>query len=167
MDTGSSWFWVVKKGCSSCHKVTNSFDYTASSTFKNQTKAIELNYLLGYAKGIQCSDVVGIGDSNQIKAKDQSFLLVDDEKNNTGFKPDGLFGLGFKQLTDGIPTLLESLKLQNVIKNSAFSIYLSDNKFSENQPDLSSVLMIDGYDLDKYANGNKFIYVDLINNKGY
>ena len=61
-------------------------------------------------------------------------------------------GLAFNNLSDGKLTLIERLKKQGVIKNAIFSFYLSDDDYGDNpSEDHTSVMLIGGYDTEKYA----------------
>jgi hypothetical protein len=56
---------------------------------------------------------------------------------------------------------VESLKQQGEISEALFSIYLADNDFSNDLPTTPpSNIIIGGYDLETYGNGNNFTYVD-------
>ncbi|CAG9335577.1 unnamed protein product [Blepharisma stoltei] len=83
-------------------------------------------------------------------------------------KSDGLIGFAFDSLSDGVSSLLTSLKTQGKIKNRQFAIYLSEVNSYSDLPNLgSSNLMIDGYNLTAYSSENSFTYVSLANSDGY
>lgn len=60
------------------------------------------------------------------------------------FPASGLLGLGFNTLSDGLPTFLDHLKSEQLIKDRSFSLYLTNDE---------SFIAIDGMDRD-YIKGN-------------
>jgi len=81
---------------------------------------------------------------------------------------DGILGLGFNSLSDGYPVFVESLKTQGEISEAIFSVYMSDDDYQTGMTtDPASNIIIGGYDLDKYAHGKNFTYVDLVDRQGY
>lgn len=78
---------------------------------------------------------------------------------------DGVIGLGFNELSSGYLTVIETLKLQGLINEAIFSIYLSDNLNEDGS--LSSNIMIGGYNLEKYTVNNTMTYINTVQNGGY
>ncbi|CAG9322926.1 unnamed protein product [Blepharisma stoltei] len=60
----------------------------------------------------------------------------------------------------GYVSFVTALKNQGKIKNRQFALYLSDNE----NDDISSSLIIDGYDLKKYSKESKFTYIPTATN---
>jgi hypothetical protein len=145
LDTGSSYTWVPGTVCN-CHESLNSFEDTASSTFKNTSAPIALYYGMGEVKGYLVNDTLSLGD---LSAKNQQFVLINYDKDLDFLNSDGLLGLGFSSLSDGVKTFVDNLKSQGQISESVFSFYISnsDNEYQQ------SVFTIGEYDTSKYGNG--------------
>ncbi|CAG9315465.1 CTSD_3 [Blepharisma stoltei] len=155
-DTGSTTVWVVEKGCTTCHLCSNTFDPSASSTFQDLSEDLSIQYLKGYTAGQMSAETISIGDSSSVSAENYAFLLANDEKDNDGYRPDGLAGFAFDSLGQGYPSLVSVLKNQGKIQNRQFAFFLN---WLGQSP--KSNLMIDGYDLEKYSNDTEFTYVNL------
>jgi len=108
------------------------------------------------------ADTISIGDSSSVSAENYAFLLANDEKDNDGYRPDGLVGFAFDSLGQGYPTLVSVLKNQGKIQNRQFAFFLN---WLGKSP--SSNLMIDGYDLEKYSSETEFTYVSLTSTDPY
>lgn len=80
---------------------------------------------------------------------------------------DGILGMGFKSLSQGHSTLIENLKDTGVIEKSMFSVFLSDNGFGNSNSNPDSMVIIGGYDLNKYAKSESIIYVPVYSVTGY
>lgn len=158
LDTGSSYTWVPSTSCD-CHDSLNVFNSSLSSTYKNLTTKIELYYGMGEVKGYLVSDVLSLG---QLSASNQTFVAITYDKDLDGLNSDGLLGLGFKELSDGVKTFVDNLKEQGKIKEAVFSFYLSniDNEFRD------SVFTIGEYDINLYGNGVEQI-IDIDASYGY
>ena len=145
LDTGSSYTWVPGTACK-CHESLNTFIDSSSSTFKNTSKPIDLYYGMGEVKGYLVTDTLSLGD---LSAKDQQFVLINYDKDLDSLNSDGLLGLGFSLLSDGVPTFIDNLRSQGQISESVFSFYISnsDNEF------MQSVFTIGEYDTSKYGDG--------------
>ena len=108
---------------------------------------------------------MGIGDAYVIK---QPFVLTSVDHDFDNMHADGILGLGFKLLSDGYPVFVESLKTQGEISEAIFSVYMSDDDYQANIPTHpESNIIIGGYDLEKYAKGKNFTFVDVIDHQGY
>ncbi len=70
---------------------------------------------------------------------------------------DGICGLGFKTLSNNVPTFMDNLKEKGLISKRMFSFYLSDYRMESSS---LSELMIDGYD-PKYMVEN-FTFASVI-----
>ena len=57
-----------------------------------------------------------------------------------------------------------NLKEQGIIEHSIFSVYLSDIKDSEAK---KSVILIGGYDIEKYGSGGTIQYISVYSQTGY
>mmetsp|Transcript_3458 Transcript_3458/g.7176 ORF Transcript_3458/g.7176 Transcript_3458/m.7176 type:complete len:217 (-) Transcript_3458:898-1548(-) len=93
-----------------------------------------------------------VGFSDDFKASNQTFVLVEKDSDFDGMEADGLLGLGFNVLSRGNPTLIETLKEQGLIEKSVFAIYLNDDNYGRsifNNP--ASAITIGEYDLETYA----------------
>ncbi|CAG9330745.1 unnamed protein product [Blepharisma stoltei] len=162
-DTGSSWLWVVGKGCELCHE-SKQFDELKSTSYSSNDEEIILSYGQGTAFGLVSTDNVFIGDNTDLKAMNQYFVLVVQDMDFDNLEADGILGLGFSGLSNNKSPLIQTLKEQGVIRNANFAIYLNDAGFEENDDDIEpkSNMMIDGYNLGKYSTEKKFKYVDLV-----
>ncbi|CAG9325693.1 unnamed protein product [Blepharisma stoltei] len=164
-DTGSPWLYIVERGCYECHYALWYFDKSASTTYETNNVPYELIYGMGYASGIISYDSVSIGDIDTIEAKNQTFLLVNYERDFGGLVADGILGLSLGG--DGYDTFITTLKNQGKIQNASFSVYLNDNQFSYEEASPVSNLIIDGYDLKKYSTEEQFTYINLIGDRGH
>ena len=171
-DTGSSvcsmqWLWVTSSACTACHQCEHRFSFDDSETFHNTGTAENLAYGQGGALGTICSDSVMMGDSSLL-AENQSFILITKDSDFNNMKADGILGLGFDRLSNGVPTVVDNLKTQGVIDDAIFGVYLNDNGFTEDDTDLQSNIIIGGFDLEKYAKENStFVYVKTDRRMGY
>ena len=143
LDTGSSWLWTPSKN-SNCHQSKNRFDSSASSSFLSDKESKEIHYGRGYVKGYISEDTFYL---NELTANSQTFILATEDSDLDGLKSDGVFGLGFNSLSDGHPTLIETLKQNGEIENAIFSIYFT-NAQDSNQ---GSLLTIGGFDSDYFT----------------
>lgn len=171
LDTGSSvsstqWTWVPEANCD-CHDAQHYFDVNASSTYKTYDEDVPLNYGRGSADGVLSYDTVSIAN---LSAVNQPFILVSGDEDFDGMMADGLLGLGFKGLSDEIPTLIDNLMAQGVIHNRLFAIYLGDDSFGSLNETKQSNMQIGSFDLKTYANNvptSKIVYLDINSSIGY
>lgn len=128
-----------------------------------------LFYGKGMASGIIANETVGFSDD--CKVVEQNFLLVDKDKDFDGMEADGLLGLGFKTLSNGRLTFVETLKEQGVIDKAIFAIYLSDNNYGRSYfSNPKSSISIGEYDLETYAKDtseSSVNYFKVYNETGY
>ena len=142
-DTGSSNLWVPD---SSLFGAGNSFDCSASSTCKvDQSKLIPLAYGKGKLQGYKATDKMTIGS---ISVAEFPMLLAIEEEDLQSTKFDGILGLALGRYYPEYPTVLESLKSNNLISSGMFSMYLGEDPGSTNRK--IGELMFGGYD-PKYA----------------
>ncbi|CAG9320681.1 PGA_1 [Blepharisma stoltei] len=151
----SSWIFIGGKGCLSCRSWTNKFDITRSSTYKNDFK-----YLIIDSMGLEGDagrDKVNIGG---IDAKSQGIIVERKEYNMDNIKSDGILGLGFSSSNNGTTPIINTLYEQYNITHKIFSIYLNDLSNPYDLPNFGqSMLIIDGYDLNKYSAEKSFKYI--------
>jgi hypothetical protein len=108
-----------------------------------------------------------IGDTGKLMARKQAFLLASKLKGFDDFKAEGMVGLGIKSHDASHKTLVETLYDAGLIKNAVFSIFLNNNRYEkDDKRKPESKLIIGGYDLDKYADGDDLKFYDLINGTG-
>lgn len=142
-DTGSSNLWVPD---SSLFGAYNSFDCSASSTCKvDQSKLVPLAYGKGSLQGYKATDKMTIGS---ISVADFPMLLAIEEQDLSSSKFDGIMGLALGRNYPEYPTVLESLKSNNLISTGMFAMYLGEDPGSTNRK--IGELMFGGYD-PKYA----------------
>jgi len=72
-DTGSYVLWLSSINCKNCKHISNYFDSSLSSTFKNVSKKYDIVYAQGAVKGDLVEDFVNF-DGMRIYSQ---FLLVD------------------------------------------------------------------------------------------
>ena len=145
LDTGSSYTWVPSTNCY-CHESMNSFDDKISSTYRNLSQEVTLRYGIGSVQGYFSKDTLTLGE---LKALNQTFVLTTFDTDLDSLASDGLLGLGFKELSDGNPTFIDTLKSQNQIQSSVFSFYINNKDHAYTD----SVFTIGEYDLNKYGTG--------------
>ena len=170
-DTGSSWLWVNDvKFSRDCHSSTHSFNSSASETYETTGKRVDMYYGMGWASGQVGNDTVSLGSE---VALGQPFVLVSESNGFDVMQSDGLLvttrqGLGFNLLSDGYPTLVESLKQQGVIPKALFSVFLSDSEYGANWSErTTSSISFGSYDLSQYSNSADLIHVPLIQGEGH
>lgn len=100
LDTGSSDLWVPSKRCASCGRNQSRFDADASSTFSPQLhggspKQVEVAYDSGLVVGYEAQETLMVGET---EIKNQSFVIVEDDRLPDDAEWDGICGLGWKGL---------------------------------------------------------------------
>lgn len=146
--------------CESCNE-NGGFDYLNSSTFHSYNQTIPLRYRSGVAFGDLCSEHISTQASTSLKAINQTFVLVEDDIVFVNNECDGILGLAFKGLSNNYSTFVETLKAQELIETATFSIYLNNDRFSSQEYEPSSNIIIDGFDLEKYSSESQFTFVNL------
>jgi hypothetical protein len=101
-----------------------------------------LTYGQGQGKGHLTYDQIHLG--HNLTIENQPFLTVPAIQNMGTLMGDGILGLGFKSLSDGHPTFLDTLKEQGIIKERIFSLYLGNDPTSSG--DETGLFMLGGHD---------------------
>ena len=155
IDTGSANLWIPHSSCKNLDFI-HRFDCQKSTTCQDLNLTSKLEYGSGNVAGNLVIEQVSLG--NKFDIKNQIIMLATNiEIDGVAF--DGILGLGFTSLADGIPTFLDNLKDQNIIKSKVFSLYLKDNFRSNGNID--SELIIGGYDA-KYMLEPKFTFYNVV-----
>jgi hypothetical protein len=141
-DTGSSNFWLPGHDCLGAGN-RKKFQPHQSSSFTPSTQEISLQYGKGAAKGRIGKDHAKVAG---LDIKNISFArLTTLEGMDPNSRFDGLIGLAFPELSAGrVPTFLDHLLDQGLIKDASFSLYMSEN---------TSALIFGGVD-HKYQRGD-------------
>lgn len=131
-DTGSSWLWVPSANCRSTCVGKTLFNDTESSTFVNFDKTFYAAYGSGKVKGDFGEDTVRLGD---LVVRNQVLGLVSHGKfsgnSYTTGMFDGILGMAFPALSDGVPTLLDNAVAQGVLDEAVFGVFLGDDADGE------------------------------------
>ncbi|EIE26466.1 acid protease [Coccomyxa subellipsoidea C-169] len=134
-DTGSSDTWVPSTSCVNPSCMThNRYSTTASSTFNATTHPFEITYGTGAVAGSVAYETLtlGTGDS-AIQVPHQGFGMVyDSSMDFLSASCDGLFGLGFPQLSNmrTLPAFF-NMMTQGLLDAPTFSIYLNPDPSAE------------------------------------
>lgn len=167
-DTGSAWLWVPSTLCkTACHPCSNYLNTSSSATYISLKQEITLSYGMGYAIGDLSQDNISVGDTQSIKISNQTFILVNSNKDFDGMIADGILGLAFKKLSKDYKTVLDNMKEQGLITSKIFSVYFGDNLFGLNQTNPNSAIIFGGYDLESYAQSSEIIYMSVFPETGY
>jgi hypothetical protein len=139
---------VLAKNCDPCHVAGTKFNKDKSSTFysdykKTYVDVLYIQFIDGFVSGYESYDYCKIGKAKTQNAK---FCLATQDFELDNFPADGGFGLGGGP-SSGYYNYIESLYMSGFIEQNIFSLYLNDNGFSDNQPELTSVFMIGEYNL--------------------
>lgn len=126
-----------------------------------------------FVVGDLSKDQVSIGDTKSLAANAYFVLATKDNLTavDKGDLPDGILGLGFRELSDGYDTLVDSLAQQGVIKKRVFALYL--NRLGEiggqsGYGSKPSSLEIGSYDINKYSHSSHLIVTqDIYPNLGF
>ena len=158
IDTGSSWLWMPSTACD-CHE-SSTFNASASSSYVSSGSLTVINYAQGEVEGVLSSDTFTF--SEDVQATGQVFILATRDSSLENLKSDGLIGLGFPSLSQGHPTLVQSLYEQGQIAEAVFSIYLN-NKYDSY---LDSMIILGGSDEATYGTGEP-MYLAIDSEFGY
>ncbi|KAF8442210.1 aspartic peptidase domain-containing protein [Boletus edulis BED1] len=121
-DTGSSDLWVPDVPCPVTCSGHRTYDPSKSSTSQGRYRLFTLEYGSGETIGAQYEDRVVIADQTFGSA-----LFMSPQFSSQNYKPDGLSGLGFSEISDlDGPTLMENLKESGQLPRFLFSFKLSD-----------------------------------------
>mmetsp|Transcript_13524 Transcript_13524/g.13562 ORF Transcript_13524/g.13562 Transcript_13524/m.13562 type:complete len:231 (-) Transcript_13524:114-806(-) len=104
-------------------------------------------------------DNVRIGDQANIEVDKFKFFLVYNEDDNEEPESDGVIGFALDNRDPEFISFVTALKNKAEIENRQFALYLN---FEGGE--ISSNLMIDGYDLQKYSTESKFTYIPTATN---
>jgi len=159
VDTGSSWLWVTSANQIGDQFTNNKFICSSSETCQLTTKTVNIEYGTGTANGSVFTDTLNLG--NGFKVSNQAMVLINDAEDFENYTADGLIGLGFKSLSDGVPTFLDNLKSQGVVAKREFSMFLS---FDPNGVDVNGELVIGGSD-PQHMTQQSFDYYPVISDQ--
>ncbi|KAF8554181.1 acid protease [Imleria badia] len=150
-DTGSADLWVPVNCNNNCGTI-ESFQASASSTFRNTTQAFGVVYGSGSVAGTLAEDTVAIGP---FKVYNQSFGAVQSVSENFANSPnDGLAGMAFGTIANSHkPTFFENLIPQ--LRAPLFSVYLTRNQVR------GSEIYLGGIDVSK-ASGDTITWVPVV-----
>lgn len=107
------------------------------------------------------------------KAANQPFVLITGSNGFDVMLSDGLLvttrqGLGFNPLSDGQPTLVETLKQQGVIPRALFGIFLSNSEYGADWSARStSFISFGSYNLSAYSYSKELVHIPLIPGEGH
>ena len=138
------WLWLPANTCFSC-VYTDSFDKSASWSYESQGVEEHLEYGSGECVGELSLDSVSIGSSTNTVS--QTFVLVKAETGiTTTTLADGVLvwftqGMAFSALSDGYPTLVETLASSGVIENPTFLLHFSSNDSDSSYMELGATTM--------------------------
>ena len=142
-DTGSTLLWVASSDVADEYHTHNTFNTSASETYKLNGTVQPLAYGTGYLDGLIGYDSVSIGGFGTSAFK---FMTV---SNFSGFpmkfyRPDGVLGMGFPaERFDYWPTIMSSLVAEGTLEQNVFSLNLNQDADGE--------LLIGGIDTDAYV----------------
>ncbi|CAL8466769.1 g6305 [Coccomyxa elongata] len=134
-DTGSSDTWVPSTSCVNPSCLThNRYSTTASNTFNATTHPFEITYGTGAVAGSVGYETLTLGTGNSvIQVPHQGFGMVyDSSMDFLSASCDGLFGLGFPQLSNmrTLPVFF-NMMTQGLLDAPTFSIYLNPDPSAE------------------------------------
>ncbi|CAL5227424.1 g10385 [Coccomyxa viridis] len=134
-DTGSSDTWVPSTSCVNPSCMThNRYSTSESSTFNATTYPFEITYGTGAVAGSVGFETMTLGsEKNTLKIPHQGFGMVyDSSMDFLTASCDGLFGLGFPQLSNmrTLPVFF-NMMTQGLLDAPTFSIYLNPDPAAE------------------------------------
>jgi len=144
LDTGSSNLWIPSKDCYSiaCF-LHQSYDHTASTSYKKNGTEFKIQYGSGSLTGIVSQDTVTIGD---LTIKKQDFAEATEEPGLAfAFgKFDGIMGMAYDTISVNkiVPPFYNMLN-QGLINDPMFAFYLSGEE-------TGSEVVFGGYDTDHF-----------------
>jgi hypothetical protein len=126
VDTGSNILWIAGTSCKICYGIENKFDSSLSSSYKNTTIPMKIEYVTGRTSGFLAYEDFYLG--NRL-LKNLKFLLSYSSGDETMYS-DGILGLGnYYYINPDSLSLIDQLFLQNKIKKKIFTIKLDgENK---------------------------------------
>ncbi|WFD45163.1 cathepsin D [Malassezia psittaci] len=169
MDTGSSDFWLVDKGCTESNGCSSSmtlFDAASSSTFQNSSR----QFLTPYGDGSNTvsgnlgADVVSMSG---YQVDNLTFGSVSQLIGSTIQAPaSGLMGMGFESLSSsGSTPFWEVVALQGRVKDPIFSFQLTSASSSEDSKVIPGGIFSLGVLDDRQYTGD-ITWIDLTSGYG-
>jgi len=153
-DTGSSNLWVPtpnaieKAGCGTTH---TGFAHDDSTTYGKNCTTAHFNYGSGPVEGFYSEDTVTIG--NSVLPAFTFAEMEDVEGLGAAWcqnKFDGICGMAFGALADGLPTPMGAMVKANNLGENVFAFYLGHNEPGVSES-VNSELVIGGVDKDHYV----------------
>lgn len=147
LDTGSSNLWVPSSECGSiaCYLHTK-YDSSASSTYKKNGTAFDIQYGSGAVSGYISQDDLRIGDL-LIKGQDFGEATSEPGLAFAFGRFDGILGLGFDRISvNGVVPPFYQMVNQKLIDEPVFAFYLSDTS----EGDDSSEATFGGINKDRF-----------------
>ncbi|KAK0706794.1 aspartic peptidase domain-containing protein [Lasiosphaeria miniovina] len=133
LDSGASTTWVYGSACkSTACAMHDAFDPTGSTTFKADTKTINIQYGTGFVKGSLGHDSISVAGLTV----DMAFGVANETSDDfTHFPFDGILGLSMSTgASDNFMQVLEDKKL---LDSHMFSVSLSRNSDGPNTGEVS------------------------------
>lgn len=153
-DTGSSNLWVPASNCTNCASGHSMYDPMASSSFKPNGTAFEIQYGTGSMKGLIVHDFVHLGGLTS----EVDFAVATNEPGKTfqAAKFDGLLGLAWPTISvDGVVPVMQALYKDGQLDDPVFAFYLN------NDDNVKGELTIGGYD-KAHMQGDTINWVPVI-----
>nr|ODO03912.1 endopeptidase [Cryptococcus depauperatus CBS 7855] len=162
MDTGSSDLWVAGKDCRAdfCLK-TNTFDPSASSSFKTSNTPFKISYGSGDAEGYIGNDDVKMAG---FTVTGQTFAVVTETSADILKAPlSGLMGLAFDKIASSgskpwWQTLVESGSWDSPEMGVFMKRYRGDNSATKIEQD-GGAIIFGGLDTSKYDGGLNYVSI--------
>jgi len=150
-DTGSALLWVASSSCVDC-EFGQTLDCTLAISCYQSYVPFPLAYGAGSAEGYLAYAPVSFGGN--FSSPNQTFDVVVDVEDFGGMQADGILGLGFASLANGIPTVIDNLKTQGIIPARVFSFFISNDPTGWGAG--NSELIIGGYDPQYFGNSEQY-----------
>ncbi|XP_043860008.1 renin [Dromiciops gliroides] len=167
-DTGSADFWVPSSRCSplytACCKILalryqvfhSQYDFSKSSTYKENGTEFGIRYASGQVKGFLSQDTVTVGGIKMTQLFGEVTELPLMPFGLARF--DGVLGLGYPARSmSGILPIFDNIISQGVLKEEVFSVYYSRN--SKNSHLSGGEVVLGGTDPNYYRGA--FHYVNI------
>lgn len=156
-DTGSSNLWVPSSKCifSIACLFHSKYKHSKSSTYQENGKSIAIRYGSGSVSGFLSQDVVTVGD---LMIKDQVFMETKKEGSLSFVvaKFDGLFGLGFKEISVGdVTPPWYNMVDQRLVREEVFSFWLNRDQYAKE----GGELVFGGVDPNHFKGSHTYVPV--------
>lgn len=151
IDSGSCHVWLHSSKCAKTQtacQTSHLYDSSISSSYRQNGRPFQVNYLRARASGFISADVFRLGN---FTVMDQEFGEIVDSKGMEDGNFDGVMGLGYQCRG---PSPLNHFKNKNYIKQRQFSILLSSVN-----GDTGSQLVFGGADPTHYVGNMHFFPV--------